>query len=64
MFGRNQDRNFGENMRNRSKSRHIEKIYHFCKKNGYFRANCRKLKNRNRMVVATTNNGKQLENKR
>lgn len=45
------------------KSGHTEKVCHFCKKKGHIRADCYKLKKRNRIDAATIDNGKQLENK-
>lgn len=34
---RSQDRNLGRSIRDRSKSRHSEKVYHYCKKKGHMR---------------------------
>lgn len=39
-------------------SRDIEKVYHFLKKKGHIRADCYKLKERNKMATVTTDNRK------
>lgn len=43
VYEKTQERNFGGDMKDKSKSKNWDKIYNDCKKNGHIKSNCYKL---------------------